>query len=92
MKYLHITLIALTMTACQMGKRPTPEAGDFVPSCGKDQFMGLIGQDGATLRDVDLPPATRVVKPGMALTMDYRPDRLNVSINKAGKIDRVWCS
>lgn len=54
--------------------------------------MGLIGQDGETLRDVDLPPTTRVVKPGMALTMDYRPDRLNISISKSGKIDRVWCS
>ncbi len=55
-------------------------------------MLGLVGQDAAILREVELPATTRVVQPGMALTQDYRPDRLNVSIDDDGKIDRVWCS
>jgi hypothetical protein len=34
----------------------------------------------------------RTLKPGTAVTMEYRPDRLNVHVDKAGKIGRVNCS
>lgn len=71
---------------------PTPQPDAFAPSCGKDRFMDMMGQDGAALRDIELPPLTRVIKPGMAVTQDYRPDRLNISLDHAGKIDRIWCS
>ncbi|PGH30472.1 hypothetical protein GX50_06763 [[Emmonsia] crescens] len=37
----------------------------------------------------DLPAAHRVVQPGMAMTMDYRPDRLNVHVNEDGTVTNV---
>ena len=37
------------------------------------------------------PPRTRVLRPGMVMTMDYRGDRLNVVINEENKVDRVYC-
>lgn len=33
----------------------------------------------------------RVVKPGMAVTMDYRIDRLTVMLDEAGRIDSINC-
>lgn len=88
-----MTLTAVTaLTGCVAATPPAPAPDTFVPNCGQDRFRGLVGQDAAVLRDVDLPGATRVLKPGMALTQDYRPDRLNISIDEDGLIDRVWCS
>jgi hypothetical protein len=34
----------------------------------------------------------RVIKPGMAVTMDYRPDRLNVQVGEDGKISKFTCT
>ncbi|MHA6265984.1 I78 family peptidase inhibitor [uncultured Aliiroseovarius sp.] len=90
-RYLTLPIIAL-LAACQPGARDEPRPVDLTPRCGADRLRGLIGQDAATLREVDLPRVTRVVRPGMALTMDYRPDRLNISIDENGIIDRVWCT
>lgn len=33
----------------------------------------------------------RVIRPGQAVTMDYRDDRLNLELDAAGKITRVFC-
>ncbi|WP_371169518.1 I78 family peptidase inhibitor [Aliiroseovarius sp. 2305UL8-7] len=89
---LHVILpVIILLWACQAGS-PPPTQDDLTPRCGKDRLLGLVGQDAAILREVELPATTRVVQPGMALTQDYRPDRLNVSIDDDGKIDRVWCS
>ncbi|SEW31287.1 Peptidase inhibitor I78 family protein [Aliiroseovarius sediminilitoris] len=84
------TLLALT--GCLATTPPVPAPDTFIPNCGQDRFRGLVGQDAGTLREVDLPHATRVVKPGITLTQDYRPDRLNISVDEDGIIDRVWCS
>jgi hypothetical protein len=34
---------------------------------------------------------TRIIRPGMAVTMDYSPTRLNITIDENGSIDRVYC-
>lgn len=65
---------------------------DMSPSCGADELQALVGQDAAVLERSDLPKNLRILRPGMAVTADYQPDRLNISISAAEKIDRVWCS
>lgn len=92
MKLIAILTVTLALAGCLAAAPPAPAPDTFIPSCGQDQFRELVGQDAATLRTVNLPAATRVVKPGMALTQDYRPDRLNISIDEDGIINRVWCS
>ncbi|MCK0139807.1 I78 family peptidase inhibitor [Aliiroseovarius sp. F47248L] len=87
-----ILTATMALTGCLTTVPLAPEPDTFIPNCGQDRFRGLVGQDAGTLREIDLPSATRVVKPGMALTQDYRPDRLNISIDGDGIIDRVWCS
>jgi hypothetical protein len=34
---------------------------------------------------------TRIIRPGMAVTMDFAPARLNIDINAAETITRVHC-
>ncbi|KAH7310480.1 hypothetical protein B0I35DRAFT_481796 [Stachybotrys elegans] len=37
----------------------------------------------------DLPQGTRIVEPGMLLTMDHVPDRLNVHVTEDGIVSHV---
>ncbi|WP_334182321.1 I78 family peptidase inhibitor [Novosphingobium sp.] len=67
------------------------------PSCGAEQFASYIGQTASddviaaiTAARGDKP--MRVIKPGMAVTMDYRPDRLNVQVGEDGKISKFTCT
>lgn len=60
-------------------------------TCGADERQAWVGQSVAALNDVDLPEGTRVLFPTTPATMDYRPDRLNVEVNKADSIARVYC-
>ncbi|OJD22189.1 hypothetical protein ACJ73_06465 [Blastomyces percursus] len=45
--------------------------------------------DNVSFAKKDLPPDHRVVRPGMAVTMDYKPDRLNVHVSEDGTVTNV---
>jgi hypothetical protein len=34
----------------------------------------------------------RTIRPGSAYTMDFRPDRLNIHVDRRGRIGRLACS
>ncbi|SMR81890.1 Peptidase inhibitor I78 family protein [Aliiroseovarius halocynthiae] len=59
--------------------------------CGASQLAYLVGQTAEILTGLDLPENRRVMQPDMAYTMDYQPNRLNISIDENKVIDRVWC-
>ena len=59
-------------------------------SCGADAVQDMVGQPVAGVRD-RLPETVRVISPGMAVTQDYRPERMNVDLDGAGTIVRIWC-
>ena len=59
-------------------------------TCGAIDLQNLVGQpisavDGATLA------AARVIRPGQAVTMDYSAARLNIELDAADRIIRIWC-
>jgi hypothetical protein len=60
-------------------------------TCVADAHQDWVGQRIDVLNDVDLPEGTRVLFPTTPATMDYRGDRLNVSVDKADTISRVYC-
>jgi hypothetical protein len=66
-----------------------PAAG--ADACGAAAMQEFAGQRVDALNDVDLPEGTRVLFPGMAATMDFRPDRLNFEIDGSDQITRVYC-
>lgn len=83
---------------------PAPQASiDLVPdddemsaTCDAEPVQGLIGQEATeatvTKATADSGSATvRVLKPGDAATMDFRPDRLNVHVDDAGLIESLRC-
>ncbi|KAK9477039.1 hypothetical protein V1514DRAFT_353671 [Lipomyces japonicus] len=37
----------------------------------------------------DLPGASRVLRPGSLQTMDFRPERVNVTVDASGKVQHV---
>jgi hypothetical protein len=67
---------------------PAPPEGD---ACGAAGLQGLVGQPETVLAAMTFPAPMRVLRPGMAVTMDYSPDRLNVTLDAGGTITRVAC-
>ncbi|MFN3824516.1 MAG: I78 family peptidase inhibitor [Pseudorhodobacter sp.] len=80
-------LLMALLAAC-VPQEPAPGP---VASCGAENFQGLVGQHERALRGIRLPEPSRVIRPGMAVTMDFRDDRLNVDINERRRISRIYC-
>jgi len=59
--------------------------------CGAAGMQGLIGQSRGVLAAMTVPAGTRVITPGMAITRDHRPARLNIDVDANGEITRLWC-
>lgn len=84
------------LAACQSGPGGSQNASADRPSsgddpCGAGKFAHLVGKPGENLNHGMLPAGSRILRPGMVMTMDYRGDRMNVVIDESGKVDRVYC-
>ncbi|MFN7225265.1 MAG: I78 family peptidase inhibitor [Paracoccaceae bacterium] len=79
---------SLLLAACQ----PTVPEGPDLSACGADALQGLVGQSASVLQTMKFAQETRIIRPGMAVTMDYRPDRLNIEIDAKEVITRVHCT
>ena len=65
-------------------------------ACDATRVQGLIGQTATQALGTEAVRGSgsrtmRWISPGMAVTMDYREDRLNIEIDAAGTISRVTC-
>ena len=69
----------------------SPEAAAEGRTCGADERQDWVGQSVAALNDVDLPEGTRVLFPTTPATMDFNAERLNVAVDAADSISRVYC-
>lgn len=58
--------------------------------CGADQVQDLVGQMVDDSRD-RFGPDARIIPPNSPITKDYRRNRLNVDLDEAGLITRIWC-
>ncbi|KAE8452294.1 hypothetical protein EG329_000994 [Mollisiaceae sp. DMI_Dod_QoI] len=45
--------------------------------------------DATSFAKQDLPKETRVIEPGMMVTKDFKPDRLNVHLKEDGTVSHV---
>ena len=79
-----LVLPVLLLAGC-VGAEPAAE-----DACGAADYRALVG---APLAAVTLPAdlGARIVRPDSAVTLDYRPDRLNIHVDRAGVIERVDC-
>lgn len=90
MKALLLMLPICALSGCVQPEPPAaaPPAED---ACQASRFQGLVGQPRAVLDSMKLPPGTRVIGPKDAVTMDFRPDRLNFEIDGKAAIAKIGC-
>lgn len=69
----------------------TPAETDTADACGASALQNLVGQPGTVMETMKFRGPMRILHPGMAVTMDYRADRLNVVLAEDGWITRVYC-
>lgn len=80
-----------------MGSRPAgPGAEPQIDSCGLGSIGDLVGKavtetmaDDARKRSG--ARAVRVIRPGTMVTMDFRPDRLNIDVDDKGIVTNLRC-
>jgi hypothetical protein len=60
-------------------------------ACGAEALQGLVGTSVGALDSDALPEPRRVIFPGMAVTQDFVPGRLNVEIGSDDEVARVYC-
>jgi len=80
-----VLCLVLSTAACVADDASPPDA------CGASALQDLVGQPGSVLETMRFSQDLRVIPPGTAVTMDYREDRLNIDLDEAGQITRVWC-
>ena len=85
------TMLAACTPAAPPEPRPLPEG-----SCQADAANGLIGRERSEAIGQEAMRRTgarglRWIAPGQAVTMDYRPDRLNIMTDAKGKIESFKC-
>lgn len=90
---LVAALLCLSFAACVPAAppvQPLPDDG-MADACGATGLQGLVGQPEGVLETMRFSQTLRVIRPGMAVTMDYSPFRLNILTDAAGRIERVYC-
>lgn len=90
-------LAALAVSACTAtvtGPLPSASLPGYEPgadSCGAQARDYLIGQHIGQIDLESLARTVRPIRPGQPVTMDHRPDRVNLDLDGDGVIVRIWC-
>ncbi|WP_284378327.1 I78 family peptidase inhibitor [Amylibacter marinus] len=91
------TLVALGgLSACEpiepdTPPQPAPTDQNNGQVCPADYHQRLLWQPDTILQTMKFDAKTRIIRPGMAVTMDHRPNRMNIVIGTSGRIERVYC-
>lgn len=98
---LWLLVLLAPLAACST---TSPATGDgaasneaTAPQCNPQVLQALVGKTASqavidqAVREAGAKSA-RVVKPGMAVTMDFREDRLTVNVDANNVIERAGCN
>ena len=77
------------LAACLPGAPPPAAMPE--DACGASGLQHLVGRPEAEAQGLSAPGAVRIIRPGMAVTMDYSPYRLNFWLDRRDVIERVVC-
>lgn len=91
MKLVFLPMLALG--ACAMTAEGEAKPGS---RCDAAKAADLVGQEGtselaAKALKVTGARGLRWIRPGMAVTMDYREDRLNIYLDAQSRVERITC-
>ncbi|WP_299232083.1 I78 family peptidase inhibitor [uncultured Halomonas sp.] len=96
-------LFGLLLAGCSsMNSAPEPEPAPLPPrvesggECGAQRVQDRIGRTysvslGKAIHAESEASAIRVIRPGTAVTLDHRPDRINVHLDRADIILNLDC-
>lgn len=96
---LAAPLLAMSLTACAqvkdtLGIEPgVPQGEDTCGLAKVNRYKGVpasaevLAEIAAFVGEKNV----RTIRPGDAVTMDFRPDRLNVELGAGGRIERLRC-
>jgi hypothetical protein len=96
---IRIILPALALAACVQTPPPadeTPVRSDTGYTCNVEGLGDLVGQPataqlGAAALERSGSRTLRWIQPGMAVTMDYRQDRLDVHLDDQNVVAELTC-
>jgi hypothetical protein len=90
--------VLLTIAACAPAPQPgpvPPNPGPATPpvpdTCGAAPFMALVGGPLSAFDAAHSMGSVRVIGPGMMVTQDYSPSRINISHDDRLVITRIDC-
>jgi len=95
-QHLAAAAAAIALVACApMGAGPEPATNPEGP-CDAAPVQGLIGRAvdsavGAEAMRLAGARALRWIGPNQAVTMDFRPDRLNVEYDESRRVTAIRC-
>lgn len=94
MKNLFAVVPALLLSACVIIPLPVPKAA--AGECRNDGLQRFVGQPatqqlGAEMLRVSGATRLQWINPGMAVTMDFRPERLRIQLGANGRIESLRC-
>jgi len=67
------------------------EQATAADTCHASQFRTLVGTPASSIDRSALPARTRIISPGMMITQDFSPERLNIRVAPDGKVAAVEC-
>ena len=94
MRNLSLMFLTPLAAACASTAPATPASGDACLPESLARYSGQAANEALAARMKRETGKTdlRWVRPGMAVTMDYREDRLTVYLDAANKVERASCS
>lgn len=95
MRALIVAALVGLVSACASTPAPatpdTAEEATQADTCGMARFSHLIGTRADQIDRATLPAGTRVITPEMAVTMDFRAERLNIMVGTNGIVGSMRC-
>jgi len=92
---MRLSRIALLVPALILAAACVPLPADAptpIPdTCGAARFAGLIGAPLSAFDPRQAVGAVRIIAPGMMVTQDYSPSRINIHHDHRAIITRIAC-
>ncbi|WP_343116448.1 I78 family peptidase inhibitor [Ostreiculturibacter nitratireducens] len=85
-RLFSICAVVSALSACV--EEPVPVAPRV---CEAGDLQYLVGRPEWALEGMVFAGPVRLIRPGTAITMDYRQERLNIEIGRTGRIIQVYC-
>ncbi|GEM_PF-2942207 len=96
MQRIIILSLGLLLSGCAVKKECETCKSYIAPpakidECKANELQYLVGKDRTVLYTMRFGVTVRILESNSIVTMDYSPSRVNIYINKNGKIQSVNC-